>query len=370
MTINVTWLQDGGYTAAQDRTEQCAIVAKNAVVTVRPGIIPSDDTDAAVTALGSPGMFVDVAAFQAVIPDANGRAYLFTSDSQQVPAFLASSGANPRIDLVIARVYDNAAGDSAATGSLTLPGSAGSITVQTVTGTVEVVEGTPNASPSAPALPNSRCIILAVVTVRRSTTSIVSGDIALSGGGASVVGFTCAAGGLLRCRTSAEYPATPYEGMQVYDMSLNYVLTWNGSAWCPPNGEIASASFNTDLVSSTTTEVVGYSQAIPIISGRRYRVYVEAMVNAATAGNLAGLRVRTSTGTVINTSTLLGNAQKFYSAQAGGAGRTSFRFAAEFTAGATTTTNIALGVLTLAGTGNTTIVGSDTPTIITVDQIG
>lgn len=231
MAVNVTWMQDAGYTAAQDRTEQLAIVAKSAVVSARGGIVPSDGTDAVTTQLGTPGMAVDVNPFQAIIPDANGRAYLLTSDSIQAPTFAASSGANPRIDLVIARVYDNAAGDTAATGSLTLPGAGGTITVQTVTGTVEVVTGTPASVPAAPALPNTRCIILAIVTVRKSTTSILNSDIALSGGGDVAAPFTCSAGGVLVCRNSSEYPSTPYEGFVLYDQSLNLVLVWTGAAW-------------------------------------------------------------------------------------------------------------------------------------------
>jgi hypothetical protein len=234
VAINVTWLQNGGYTAPQDRTEQTAMLTKSAVVSVRSGIVPSDGTDATVTAQGTPNMTVNVSPFQAIIPDANGRAYVYTCDASVVsPAFATASGSHPRIDLVIARVYDNAAGDSAATTSLTLPGTAGSITVQSVTGTVELVTGTPAASPTAPALPNSRCVILACVTVPTSASSIVTGDIASSGGGASRAGFTVASGGTLPCASSAVYPATPYEGMPIYDMALNYNLTYDGGAWRP-----------------------------------------------------------------------------------------------------------------------------------------
>lgn len=234
MAINVTWLQNGGYTAPQDRTEQTAMLTKNAVVSVRPGIILSDGTDATVSAQGTPNMTVNISPFQAIVPDANGRAYVFTSDSAVVsPTFATASGSNPRIDLVIARVYDNAAGDSAATGSLTLPGTAGSITVQTVTGAIELVTGTPNASPTAPPLPNTRCIILAVVTVGTSVTSIATGAIGTSGGGVSRAGYTVAAGGILPCTSSATYPTSPYVGMRVDDLALGGTVRWNGAAWAP-----------------------------------------------------------------------------------------------------------------------------------------
>jgi hypothetical protein len=252
VAINVTWLQNGGYTAQQDRTEQTAILTKSAVTSVRPGIIPSDGTDATVTAQGTPNMTVNISPFQAVVPDASGRAYLYTSDSTVVsPTFTTASPSNPRIDLVIARVYDNAAGDSASTTSMALPGSAGSITVQSVTGTVEVVTGTPAGSPTAPALPNSRCIILAVVTVGTSVTSITTGAIGTSGGGASRAAFTVASGGLLPCASSATYPATPYEGMEIYDQALNYKLVWDATKWEPENTSAAWTSYTPTLVNIT-----------------------------------------------------------------------------------------------------------------------
>lgn len=255
MAINVTWLQNGGYTAPQDRTEQTAMLTKSAVVSVRAGIVPSDGTDATVTAQGTPNMTVNVSPFQAIIPDANGRAYVYTSDSSVVsPTFATASGSHPRIDLVIARVYDNAAGDSAATTSLTLPGSAGSITVQSVTGTVELVTGTPAASPTAPALPNSRCIILAVVTVPTSASSIVTGDIAASGGGATAAPFTVAAGGVVPVLNLAAAPATPYEGMQIWTMDTNLLWAYvTGTGWVVQSPRMSLSSATPLAQSSTGT---------------------------------------------------------------------------------------------------------------------
>lgn len=267
MAIWVTWLQDAGYTAAQDRTEQTAMLTKSAVVSVRGGLVPSDGTDATVTAQGTPNMTVNVSPFQAVIPDANGRAYVYTSDSSVVsPAFATASGSHPRIDLLIARVYDNAAGDSAATTSLTLPGSAGSITVQSVTGTVEIVTGTPAASPTAPALPNTRCIILSVVTVPTSATSIVTGDIASSGGGATRAPFTVAAGGMLPVTTFSALPAAAYEGMPGWASDVNQPYVYDGAVWRPGGqgplvwhhiGDLSSA-FGANCTDNDPTETNQY----------------------------------------------------------------------------------------------------------------
>lgn len=232
MTITVEQLQQGGYTAQNDRNVDMAMMVKSAAVTALAGIIPSDGTDFTVAAQGSPNMTVNVTKGDLVIPDAAGGAYLFhNSASDQNPTITTAPGSGTRYDLIIARVYDNAAGDVAATGSLTLPGSAGSINVQTVTGTIEVVTGSPGGSPSPPSLPNARCVVLAIVHVGTNVTSITSGAIQTSQSTTSRVGYTVAAGGILPVSSSAAYPATPYVGMRLYDLALGYDVEWNGTYW-------------------------------------------------------------------------------------------------------------------------------------------
>lgn len=251
MAVNATWIQAGGDTAAQDRALQTALLAKGGLATARPGVLPSTLGDLAVTAQGSPNMTVNVAAGQCVIEDSTGLAYVLTNDATVVVTISAASGSNPRFDLIIARIYDNAAGDSVSTTTLALAGSGGNATVQTKTAAIEVVTGTPAGSPVAPALPNTRSVILAVITVGTSVTSINSGNIASSGGGAAAVGYTAAAGGLVVCRTSAEYPASPYEGQEVYDETLNYKLLWDGSKWEPQNTTAAWVAYTPTLTNMT-----------------------------------------------------------------------------------------------------------------------
>src|SRR5882757_10629382 len=66
---------------------------------------------------------------------------------------------------------------------------------------------------------------------------------------------------------------------------------------------LQTTSFATDLSSSGATEVVGYSQSVPLTNGKRYRVTVRAFCSAATAGNTAELRVRYDTALVNDTAT-------------------------------------------------------------------
>ncbi len=80
-------------------------------------------------------------------------------NSSQVLAVAASDPTNDRIDIVILRVYDDtfdSSGDDFAD--------------------IEVITGTPDASPVAPALP-STAVLLAEILVQDTVTQIVNGDI-------------------------------------------------------------------------------------------------------------------------------------------------------------------------------------------------
>jgi len=133
---------------------------------------------------------------------------------------------------------------------------------------------------------------------------------------------------------------------------------------------VQATSFGTDLVSAGATEVVGYSQAVALTNGKRYRVTVRAFCSAATAGNTAELRVRYDTAAVTNTSTLADVGIRVVHSAAGGPGQFSEHFWVEFVAPSTATYNIAVGVATNSGTGNETIFGTAKATLITIEGVG
>lgn len=118
--------------------------------------------DMAVTANGTPNMTVNVAAGEALIPGtqqpaSQGSYYIF-NDATVNLAIAASDATNARRDLVVARVYDR---DYAGT---------------TGEWQLEVVTGTPAASPADPATP-ADSLLLARVDVAAAASSISSGNI-------------------------------------------------------------------------------------------------------------------------------------------------------------------------------------------------
>ncbi|MGI8665659.1 MAG: hypothetical protein ACR2N4_06490 [Jatrophihabitans sp.] len=244
MAVTVEYVQAGGYTAAQDRQARAALFARSSPGQVRPGILLSDGSDLAVTALVTPNGTVNVNKGQVVIPDAAGGAYVLTLDALQNTDILTThpaSATNPRIDLVIARVYDNEPGDGVATTPLALAGG-GTANVQTFTGKVEMVTGiaAPSGTQVPPALPNGRCVVLKQVTVRAGTTTITAADVAdvAPGQAASTgrVGFTAAAGAPIPVRNQAERDAlTPYTSLMVNRLDLGWQETYNGTGWVVPN---------------------------------------------------------------------------------------------------------------------------------------
>lgn len=264
MTVTVTWLQDGGYNASQDRTEQTAMLVKSAPCSVISGILPSDGTDGTVTAQSTPNMTVNASALQAIIADANGGAYVFTSNANTVVPITASSLTNARIDLIICRVYDNAAGDTVATTPLTLPGTAGTAAVQTITGTIEVVTGTPASSPTVPALPNARCIVLGRVSVAAGATTIGAGALSTTGR----VGWAVSSGGILPVLNAAALPAHPYPGMPVYRMDTGQTFIWNSTAaaWALVGPTLMNVSIGSNLPAGTPTKEIYGSMVVTVSS--------------------------------------------------------------------------------------------------------
>ena len=117
----------------------------------------------------------------------------------------ASDPTNPRIDRVIAEVLN---AEYSGVSNLWQ---------------LRVITGTPAGSPSAPALPNN-AISLATVAVAALASSITNANITDLRARAWMHGST------IIC-TSATRPASPFEGMQIYETDTDQELTYTGSAW-------------------------------------------------------------------------------------------------------------------------------------------
>ncbi len=110
---------------------------------------------------GTPNMSVDVAAGRCFVlgTEATFQGTYFCENRASVnKAIAASDPTNPRIDLVVAKIQD--ANYSGATNAWS----------------IAVVTGTPNASPSAPSMPNNS-LLLATIAVAATVTTIVDANI-------------------------------------------------------------------------------------------------------------------------------------------------------------------------------------------------
>jgi hypothetical protein len=147
-----SWLQNGSYTAQNDRLNANATWGTTGVR--RTG-------DLAVTQNSPTGMSVLVAAGWGVILGnftTNVGTYGFYNDGAVTATITTADATLPRIDLVCITVNDSA-----------YSGSLNSVVVQ-------VVAGTPNASPTVPATPTNS-LALARVAVAAGATSIVNANI-------------------------------------------------------------------------------------------------------------------------------------------------------------------------------------------------
>lgn len=226
MAVNVTHVQAGGYAASVDRMGRAALLVKSGAANkVRTGILPYNGTELLPgPSTPTPNMQTVTTPGSAVIADSAGGAYVVTSDATVTLTHTAANATNPRTDLVILRVWDNEAGDAAATTPLVLPGTAGSVNVQTVTGTVEIVTGVAGVGAPVPALPTTRCVVLGQVTVPANATSITAGNIATTAA-TGRPGRTVATGGVLPLLTEAEIAGlTQYDGQMYYPADTDRLL--------------------------------------------------------------------------------------------------------------------------------------------------
>lgn len=137
----------------------------------------------------------------------------------------AADATNPRIDIVVARVYDD---DEDASG-LRL-------------GRTEYIAGTAAPAPSAPAIPSG--------AFRLATINVPA-----SGGGSAAVTVDCpytvAAGGILPVRTQAARDALhPYSGMVVWRIDKGWLEQYTGTRWLPADARALSAADLTSLIGS------------------------------------------------------------------------------------------------------------------------
>lgn len=179
------------------------------------GVYPGDSngstiTDYQVTQTSpSASMGVLVQPGQLLVNRASGGPYIGTSNAA-FNVTIPASNTNPRIDYVVMRVRD-----------LGIDGV--SLAVRTYDAVV--LSGTPGGSPAEPVSQlTDGDILLAAVTVRANTTTILNSDIS------DRRQFIAAQGGIYPV-TSSDSRIGAYPGHTRYNMTTGATEQWNGSAW-------------------------------------------------------------------------------------------------------------------------------------------
>jgi|SRR5215207_10105348 len=204
------FLQAGTYTAEKMRRGLAASWAKAGVV--GPADLLVHQTTVAGLNLEVDGGFIVIDGSEGTY---QGR-YVCENRGVETVTLGAGDGTNPRKDLIVARVKDAA-----------LSGAVNAFAV-------EVVAGTPAASPAEPSvagIPNA--LVLAMVDVPAGDTAIANAQIT-DRRYASAKGLAAARGApIITTGGTANWPVLAGfpEGQLLYDMSLDRAVISNGSAW-------------------------------------------------------------------------------------------------------------------------------------------
>lgn len=274
------WLQNRtDHTAENDRALLTSLFGG------REGVSGASDLAVSQRAAGA-NMSVDVAIGRAAVLGDDAATtqgvYHVWNDAVKNLTIAASDPTNPRKDIVIARVRD--AFYSGATNAWAL----------------EVVSGTPAASPAEPALPNN-AIKLAVVAIAASATSIVNANITDARPRAAALSAP------IVC-TASTRPGSPYAGMQIFETDTGKALTYDGSGWCLPKnvagGEVDNATITTPKPSGIVGSEVNISgfnvTTVATSHTRKYRITVDIPgIFSTVAGDVMEIFVRNGATTVL-----------------------------------------------------------------------
>lgn len=235
--LDPIWVQNGNYSATEDRMLLAALTGARHFVDLAPQAAPLlsaggghgvvGATDLAVSQNGTPNMTVQVAAGVAFIrgtQQANQGVYLGGNDAAYSVAIAAANATNPRKDLIVARITD------------TDYGAGASALV------IEAVTGTAAGSPAEPTPPENS-LVLALVDVPANDTAIGNAQITDRRTRANGLG------GILPClSTTRPNPATA--GMVIYELDTGILALHNGTTWIRLTGSEATTAGTTALTTS------------------------------------------------------------------------------------------------------------------------
>lgn len=238
MALRSGWLTPTGQTRASTRLTAHGAATPAGPLASRSGILPGTvDGKYRVGGLwmSSNGpMSATVYAGRAVVQGTNGQgAYPVTLDADTVLTFGDGDPLNPRIDLVVLRVYDDEFDQQTRHEAV-----------------LEVVKGEPKAQPQAPQVPPASLPLFSVHV--KAGASAGSGGIDWTGGAMTDLRTTVVGvGGILPVYNNAGL-AGAYPGQYQDNDNAHYLQRWNGTAWVAypketggiaPSGALSTGSY-------------------------------------------------------------------------------------------------------------------------------
>src|SRR5215831_1296385 len=226
------WLAGATWSDTVGRNLNAGLTAMGAS---RAGVLPNVAN--ALQVLSGSGMNAAANPGSAVIPAATVAAgpYLPVNNVVQTLTHNASDPTNPRIDIWVIQVVDN--GNS------------------TSFGQIQIVAGTPAASPVAPSAP-ATSLVLAQVRINAGVSTFNQSSIT------DMRVFSACAGGIMLCPNMASLPAG-WPGLIGYDLTNSrlFALTATGAQpihvlSAPPALAIATANFTVTALSVGTEQTV------------------------------------------------------------------------------------------------------------------
>lgn len=235
MTIKVLALASGVTSLADHRVLNGAMMFSNGTIAVRSGVLPGSGSGALSTVSA---MVARVAPVKVLIANSISAAlgpYLLVSDANVDITFDAGEASVPRVDRIIARVYDDTNDGSGST-----------------TGSIYYLKG--QASGTATALPNNS-LLLYEMTIPAGA-SAGSGGVNF-GNAVDQRTYSVAQGGVLPVATWTELSAVanPVKGMFAFRMDNDTMYVYNGAAWRPFG--VASVAASANLTSTNLNPTDG-----------------------------------------------------------------------------------------------------------------
>ncbi|MFE6849994.1 hypothetical protein ACFVDH_04270 [Streptomyces sp. NPDC057674] len=239
MPVRSGWLMPTGQTRQNTRITNIGATTPVNPLGVRSGVLPGTyDGKFRVGGLwmsSSGPMTATVYHGKAVIQGGTtDGAYPVALDEDITLTFADGDPLNDRVDLVVIRVYDN---DVDALGKHEAA--------------VEIVKGTPAATPAAPAAP-ARSLILFTVKVKKGASAGTGGIDWAGGATTDLRTTTVSAGGILPVYNNAGV-AGGYPGQYQDNDNAHFLQRWDGTAWVAypkeiggiaPSGTITTGSYN------------------------------------------------------------------------------------------------------------------------------